>query len=379
MSGKRRLQVWLFTPSYHLRNGQLGWQFMEHPSEGEGASTDAHATMTVVHRIASSSPLRPVHSPVDDKRRKRRESHNAVERRRRDNINDRITELATLIPEVLLDPTSAGGGGGASSAGEAQQEGGNANETSPTDGAGVAGSANGALTGSPPLPLSKVSLTPAQLAQQQASNKPNKGVILTKSVEYIRYLQQMVQVQADRNRELEERVRMLEGGGGGAAGPSFNGAGGLNGTHHQQQLPFGPSMLNHNMPLSTVQEQFMEENDGAQGYSQLSRSNKGNSPPKRSPPSSASHHHHHFQHLIPTSTMTSSTSTATGSNHTGNDPGLSNAAASSSHDAHDNDKSSVALTSAQLTFEDLLGVGDLGVPHSPVGSKMEDIEEGMME
>lgn len=34
-----------------------------------------------------------------DKKRRRRESHNAVERRRRDNINERIFELSTLLPE----------------------------------------------------------------------------------------------------------------------------------------------------------------------------------------------------------------------------------------------------------------------------------------
>ena len=39
-----------------------------------------------------------------EKRRRRRESLNAVERRRRDNINERIAELATLIPESMLDP-----------------------------------------------------------------------------------------------------------------------------------------------------------------------------------------------------------------------------------------------------------------------------------
>lgn len=39
---------------------------------------------------------------LSDKRRKRRESHNAVERRRRDNINSQITELATLLPENML-------------------------------------------------------------------------------------------------------------------------------------------------------------------------------------------------------------------------------------------------------------------------------------
>ncbi|CAO3629883.1 unnamed protein product [Cunninghamella echinulata] len=34
-----------------------------------------------------------------EKKRRRRESHNAVERRRRDNINERIYELSTLLPE----------------------------------------------------------------------------------------------------------------------------------------------------------------------------------------------------------------------------------------------------------------------------------------
>lgn len=65
----------------------------------------------------------------------------------------------------------------------------------------------------PGFPVSSVQFTPAQLAQQAAANRPNKGIILTKSVDYIRYLQQLVQMQAERNRELEIRVRMLESGG----------------------------------------------------------------------------------------------------------------------------------------------------------------------
>jgi len=44
---------------------------------------------------------------ASEKRRRRRESHNAVERRRRDNINEKISELATLIPECMLDPSGA--------------------------------------------------------------------------------------------------------------------------------------------------------------------------------------------------------------------------------------------------------------------------------
>ncbi|KAI9299838.1 helix-loop-helix DNA-binding domain-containing protein [Cunninghamella echinulata] len=40
---------------------------------------------------------------IMEKRRRRRESHNAVERRRRDNINERIQELGTLLPDAQDD------------------------------------------------------------------------------------------------------------------------------------------------------------------------------------------------------------------------------------------------------------------------------------
>ncbi|KAG9311880.1 hypothetical protein JVU11DRAFT_8136 [Chiua virens] len=45
---------------------------------------------------------------------------------------------------------------------------------------------------------------------EQTTIKANKGMILRKSVEYIRFLQQLVSVQASRGRDLEERNRVLE-------------------------------------------------------------------------------------------------------------------------------------------------------------------------
>lgn len=42
---------------------------------------------------------------LNDRRRRRRESHNAVERRRRDNINEKISELLFLLP---ADPADGG-------------------------------------------------------------------------------------------------------------------------------------------------------------------------------------------------------------------------------------------------------------------------------
>jgi hypothetical protein len=47
-------------------------------------------------------------------------------------------------------------------------------------------------------------------ANEQSTIKANKGMILRKSVEYIRYLQQLVSLQASRGRDLEEHNRLLE-------------------------------------------------------------------------------------------------------------------------------------------------------------------------
>jgi hypothetical protein len=82
---------------------------------------------------------------INEKRRKRRESHNAVERRRRDHINEKIQELSSLLPEFASD--------------------------------------------------------------QQ--NKPNKGTILKRSVEYIRHMQLFAARQMDRTLELEQCLMRL--------------------------------------------------------------------------------------------------------------------------------------------------------------------------
>ncbi|CAK3994826.1 related to HLH transcription factor (gamma) [Lecanosticta acicola] len=62
------------------------------------------------HKVASSLPtkMEPGTGPApfstqEAKRRRRRESHNLVERRRRDNINERIQDLGTLVPQHRLE------------------------------------------------------------------------------------------------------------------------------------------------------------------------------------------------------------------------------------------------------------------------------------
>lgn len=106
---------------------------------------------------------------LNEKRRRRRESHNAVERRRRDNINEKITELSTLIPDCLLVEQPGGSAGGSSVPNFSSDFGGEMNGDSQSNtGQGMGNSEeDGGMGG--------------------AALKANKGIILRKSVDYIRY------------------------------------------------------------------------------------------------------------------------------------------------------------------------------------------------
>ena len=108
---------------------------------------------------------------MKEKRQKRRESHNAVERRRRDNINEKIQELAAIIPDEFMTPSAIIHGGASS-------------------------------------PLSA---SPATHHAPDGTIKHNKGVILRKSVDYIRSLQDVVKESQRRARRLEEEVKRLGG------------------------------------------------------------------------------------------------------------------------------------------------------------------------
>ncbi len=85
---------------------------------------------------------------TDDKKRKRRESHNAVERRRRDTINEKINELAHLLPDIVSD-------------------------------------------------------------MQSGHQKPNKGMILKRSVEYVRHVHGVMKRSESRIYELEAALKNL--------------------------------------------------------------------------------------------------------------------------------------------------------------------------
>jgi len=113
------------------------------------------------------------------KQRKRRESHNAIERRRRDHINERIYELYTLIPEFFME-----------------KEPGNSFNSTTGD------SNNNQFSTPNATNTPNVTTTVSSNAQQ----KPIKGTILKKAVEYVKQLKACLKEHMDRVEELERNV-----------------------------------------------------------------------------------------------------------------------------------------------------------------------------
>ena len=112
--------------------------------QGGGASYSFNSP-AIKEEEATVGGVRQVATLLDEKRRKRRESHNAVERRRRDHMNEMIQELSNMMPEYPED----------------------------------------------------------------SKTKPHKGVILKRSVDYIRNLQTYAGQQAQRTHELENVLGLL--------------------------------------------------------------------------------------------------------------------------------------------------------------------------
>lgn len=157
---------------------------------------------------------------LSERRRRRRESHNAVERRRRDNINERIAELATLLPEELLldvGPPNSRTNKPLQTPSQTHQQ--LLEPMSPRHPDQIPTSFSGRLEtldetqvanlqqGQSPQAAQTQSQQKQQAVAAAAAGKPNKGVILRKSVDYIRYLQQVVDAQATAQREMQTELQ----------------------------------------------------------------------------------------------------------------------------------------------------------------------------
>ncbi|KAI5955552.1 RTG3 [Candida theae] len=111
----------------------------------------------------------------EEKLKRRREFHNAVERRRRDLIKERIRELGIIVPPSLLNPQL--------SAVSALQQKSNINSSDLND------------------LISSIKVK---------ETKPNKSTILGKSVEYINHLNYVLKQQEIARRQLTDEIQQLE-------------------------------------------------------------------------------------------------------------------------------------------------------------------------
>ena len=94
---------WDGTPGSHT-------PYMDSPLSSPGVGSSSHAGISEMMKAKHASlPTKveghgaPAYQTQEAKRRRRRESHNMVERRRRDNINERIQELSHLVPQHRLE------------------------------------------------------------------------------------------------------------------------------------------------------------------------------------------------------------------------------------------------------------------------------------
>jgi hypothetical protein len=152
------------------------------PSSVPNLPTPGSSSGSVTSTTPTGNNQSAAEKIANEKRRRRRESHNAVERRRRDNINERIGELATLIPECMLNDNLA-----TTSPGENGDEGREGTAPPRNPNSGMKKGEDGVV-------------------------KANKGMILRKSVDYIRYLQELVDAQGQRNRHLEDELKAYRNG-----------------------------------------------------------------------------------------------------------------------------------------------------------------------
>lgn len=171
---------------------------------------------TLQHGLGVSAPSGPtvsqqrkMNEPVvagqnltqEEKAKRRREFHNAVERRRRDLIKEKIKVLGVLVPPSLLTPQIC--------------------------------ATQALLKLNQPL---SAELSEFMEATKVKEVKPNKASILLTSVDYIRHLQYVLERQKERKEEIEAAIASYENGPG-----SFS---------YTEIENFTPNTSLHNQPVA---------------------------------------------------------------------------------------------------------------------------------
>lgn len=148
------------------------------PSHQHGLGVSAPSGPTISQQRKTNEPI--VAGPSltqEEKAKRRREFHNAVERRRRDLIKEKIKVLGVLVPPSLLTPQAC--------------------------------ATQALLKLSQPL---SAELREFMEATKVKEIKPNKASILLTSVDYIRHLQYVLERQKTRRKEIEAIIASYENG-----------------------------------------------------------------------------------------------------------------------------------------------------------------------
>jgi hypothetical protein len=176
---------------------------MHHVGISETLVSGHHASLPakVDHGFTTSNA-----ESAEAKKRRRRASHNAVERRRRDNINERIQDLSHLVPQHRLDDDKVKkqlqtNGPMSPSLGATSMSPPNANNTATSLLAGAAGRRAASTAGNITLGL----------PIEEKEKGPNKGDILNGSVAWTRDLMWALHQKYLQEDELAHYIQSLGG------------------------------------------------------------------------------------------------------------------------------------------------------------------------
>ena len=188
--------------------GEAERQEREHEESDEESEEerDCKVPLTQSSRSKGGRVVEKEASKLAERRRRRRESHNAVERRRRDHINERIAELASLLPEsMLLDAIASSTAGGTTPHIDLSLF-----ARKPSDGHDAQSPHDSNQT---ELERKAVALAPVSSSSETlalAQSKPNKGIILSKSVDYIKHLHEFCSALRTKNKEMQQELDRMK-------------------------------------------------------------------------------------------------------------------------------------------------------------------------
>ncbi|KAG0134186.1 hypothetical protein HOY82DRAFT_577544 [Tuber indicum] len=168
-----------------------------HPQISDVFKSGKHASLPA--KVENQVGAGPAFQTQEAKRRRRRESHNMVERRRRDNINERIQELSHLVPQHRLEDEKV------------RKHLVNNGSLSPSVGpSGSPPRATSMLAGGVGRRASGVP-TSAGITGEEKDKGPNKGDILNGAVGWTRDLMWALHAKLEQEKEIRELVTRLGG------------------------------------------------------------------------------------------------------------------------------------------------------------------------